>query len=103
MLSIRHCVLIFTDFRQFKKVIEMSLLTISITFQGKTKEVTKKQEKVEVEEIEQKGPRGGKRGEMDGEEGDLEDGGGEDKDREKEGEEQGEEGEGQQVEGTQLQ
>ena len=35
------------------KVIEMSLITISITSLGKTKEVIKKQEKVEEEEIEQ--------------------------------------------------
>ena len=38
----------------------MSLITISITFQGKTKEVKKKQEIVEVDEVEQEGPRGGK-------------------------------------------
>ena len=54
----------------------MSLITISITSQGKTKEVTKKQEKVEVEKVEQEGPRGGKKGEVDGEEEEVEDGDG---------------------------
>ena len=81
----------------------MSLITISITSQGETKEVKMKQEIVEVEEVEQEGPRGSKRGETDGEEEEVEEGGGEDKDKDKEGEEQGEEGERQQLEGTQLQ
>ena len=92
-------------FDKFKKSIKSNWNVIN-NFnytQGKMKEVIKKQEKMEVEEVEQEGPRGGKRGETDGEEKEV-DGGGEDKDRDKEGEEQqGEEGEGHKVEGTQLQ
>ena len=70
----------FNNLKNQLKVIEMSLITISITSQGKTKEVKNKQETVEVEEVEQKGPRGGKREETDGEEEEVEDRGGEDKD-----------------------
>ena len=94
----------FDNLKSQLKVIEMSLITISITSQGKTKEVKKKHKIVEVDKAEQEGPRGGERGETDGKEEEVEDGGGEDKDRDKEGEEQqGEEGERQQLEGTQLQ
>ena len=53
----------FDNLKSQLKVIEMSLITISITSQGKTKEVKKKHE---MDKAEQEGPRAAKEGKQMG-------------------------------------